>query len=168
MAPLSQIDLLLQAYYEALYEHLTGHKKTLTNRVRQILVHEMKDHRLSAEKYEAYLEASLAFVEERLEMYNPVGIQYTFDGLRSDEAIDLNQQLDWYDSRAEFSALRESARIKAEDGMNDARLRELAWELIQEKGAFPDRSIIAAYRRSPGLNKVPDYVVALAIEEEIS
>jgi hypothetical protein len=165
---LSQTALLLQAYYEALYERLTGHKEALTGKIKQILAIELARHNLDPEKHEAYLEACLAFVEERLEAYNPIGIHYTFDRLRSDEAIALEHQLDWFDSRAEFEALREAARSKAEEGMTDSKLRELAGELIRERGAFPDRSIIAAYKEAPGLNKVPDYVVAVAIEEEIS
>jgi len=167
MVPVSRTGLLLQAYYEALYERLTGRRDALTNRIRQGLARELAVHRLESEKQDAYLEACLAFVEERLEAYNPIGIQYLFDRLRSDEAIALEQQLDWFDSRAEFAALREAARAKVEDGMSDARLQELADELIRERGAFPDRSIIAAYKEAPSLNKVPDYIVALAIEEEI-
>jgi hypothetical protein len=167
MAPLSDAGLLLQAYYEALYERLTERKDSLTRRVTEILTQELAGRDFSTEKRDAYLEACLAFVEERLEIYNPIGLHYTFDRVRSQEAIALEQQLDWYDSREEFFSLREAARAKAEEGMADARMHELAAELIRERGAFPDRSIIAAYRGEPALNKVPDYVVSLAIEEEI-
>jgi hypothetical protein len=168
MAPLSATRLLLQAYYEALYEWLTEHKQGLVRRVRQILAGELEGRDLTAEKREAYLEACLAFVEERQEIYDPTGIHYTFDRLRSEETVSLAQQLDWYDSRAEWGALREAARAKAEEDMTDDRLRELARDLIRERGAYPDKSIIAAYREAPGPNKMPDYVVAMAIEEEMS
>jgi hypothetical protein len=165
---LSATALLLQAYYEALNERLTEHKEGLTRRVTAILAYEVTGHNLSTERHAAYLEACLAFIEERLEIYNPIGIHYTFDRLRSHEAIWLEQQLDWYDSTEEFAALREAARAKAEEGMTDSRLRELAGELIRQQGAFPDRSIIADYRKAPVPNKIPDYVVALAIEAELS
>ena len=164
----SETGLLLQAYYEALYERLTEHKESLTRRVTAILAYEVTGYNLSTDRHAAYLEACLAFIEERLEIYNPIGIHYTFDRLRSQEAIWLEQQLDWYDSREEFAALREAARAKAEEGMTDTRLRALAEDLIREQGAFPDRSIIADYRKAPASNKIPDYVVALAIEAELS
>jgi hypothetical protein len=35
-------------------------------------------------------------------------------------------------------------------------------------GAFPDKSIISAYEADPALGKLPDYVVARAIEEIIT
>jgi len=44
----------------------------------------------------------------------------------------------------------------------------LAAELITQVGAFPDKSIIAGYEAKPGLRKLPDYIVARAIEEIIA
>jgi hypothetical protein len=52
--------------------------------------------------------------------------------------------------------------------MSDGQLREAAGALIRKMGAYPDRSIIAAYEASPATRKLPDYVVARAIEEIIS
>ena len=49
-------------------------------------------------------------MEERQEIYDPTGIHYTFDCLRSEETVSLAQQLDWYDSRAEWEALLELTR----------------------------------------------------------
>ena len=66
-------------------------------------------------------------------------------------------------SRAEYEALRNAAQAKAEMDMTDARMRELAQELVRELGAFPSQSIIKAYRAAPALNGVPDYIVAQAI-----
>jgi hypothetical protein len=109
----------------------------------------------------------VAFVDERIETYNPIGIQYLFDRSRAKEAFELELQLDWYDSRAEFEALVEAARSKAQTDVTEDRLRPLAEELIKDVGAFPDKSIIAAYEAKPGLRKLPDYVVARAIEEII-
>ena len=79
----------------------------------------------------------------------------------------MELQLNWYDSRAEFEALVEAAREKAEPEMADERMQALADELIQEVGAFPDNSIISAYEAKPGLQKLPDYIVGRAIEEII-
>jgi hypothetical protein len=51
--------------------------------------------------------------------------------------------------------------------VNDGQLDTLAHELIQEHGAFPNKSIIAGYRAAPALNKLPDYIVAIAIEKTL-
>ena len=102
-----------------------------------------------------------------METYNPIGIQYTFDRIRAQEAIELEQQLNWYDSGAEFEALLEAVRNMTKTGMVEERIWGLADELIKEVGAFPDKSIISAYEGEPGLGKLPDYVVAQVIEEII-
>jgi len=167
---MSEAKLLLNAYYEALYDQLEAKKDILATRTQEVLREEtMKRWReeLDEEKYGAYQEACLAFLDERIETYNPVGIQYTFDRIRSREAIELELQLDWYDSHAESEALMEAVYSKAEAGVTDERMRELADELIQEIGAFPDKSIISTYEDKPDLRKLPDYAVARAIEEII-
>jgi len=158
--------LLLQAYYETLHERLSASRDSLTHYIEAHLSEELSARNFSgytAPKYDAYQEACLAFVEERLEAYNPIGIQYTFDNPRSETAAQLELQLDWFDSRAEFAALCASARAKAEPDMTDARMQELARELVQERGAFPNQSIVQAYEAAPILNRVPDYMVARAI-----
>jgi oligoendopeptidase F len=167
---MNEATLLLKAYYEALYEHLEGNKETLATRIEKLLKEEIANRRFGSfggEKYTAYRDACLAFVEERLETYNPVGIQYTFDRIRAQEAAELELQLNWYDSQAEFEALLEAVRAKAEVEMTEKKMRELAEELIKEAGAFPDGSIISAYEAEPALGKLPDYIVARAIEEII-
>ncbi|MHC4806182.1 MAG: hypothetical protein ACYTBX_07950, partial [Planctomycetota bacterium] len=110
----------------------------------------------------------LAFVDERLEAYNPIGIQYLFDRSSAKEAFELELQLNWYDSQAEFEALVKAARSKAETGLTEENLRQRAEELIEQVHAFPDNSIISAYQAQPGLRKLPDYVVARAIEKIIT
>jgi len=87
--------------------------------------------------------------------------------VRSAEAFELELQLDWYDSRAEFDALLEAARQKTRAEVGEQQLRTLANELVRERGAFPDRSIISAYEAEPALQKLPDYILARAIEETI-
>jgi hypothetical protein len=113
----------------------------------------------------AYREACIAFIDERLESYNPIGIQYTFDRVSSREAAELELQLNWYDSRPEFAALVAVARSLAAEAVSDEVLPDLADELIRRAGAFPDRSILAAYAEEPALQKLPDYLVARVIEE---
>jgi len=123
--------------------------------------------RFNNEKYAAYRDACLVFLDERLETYNPIGIQYTFGRIRAHEAIQLELQLDWYDSTEEFEALMKVIHGKVTEGMTEEEMWQLAGELIREVGAFPDTSIMSAYEAEPALSKLPDYVVARAIEEII-
>lgn len=165
---MSQVSLLLNAYYEALHERLEANRGLLTAKIDELLTQEIAERGFADfddDKYAAYRDACLAFVEERIETYNPIGIQYTFDRVRAKEVLELELQLNWYDSRAEFEALRQSARDKAEAHMTEERMKQLADELIAEAGAFPDRSIISAYEAAPALSKLPDYIVGRAIEE---
>ncbi|MDD5064883.1 MAG: hypothetical protein PHQ35_09045 [Phycisphaerae bacterium] len=167
---MNETNILLKAYYEALYERLEANKKVLAARIEKLLKEEITKQgfgNFDEEKYAAYMDACLAFVDERLETYNPIGIQYTFDRIRAQEAAELEMQLNWYDSRAEFEVLVEAARAKAEVEMTEERIWELTDELIKEVGAFPDGSIISAYEDKPALGKLPDYIVARAIEETI-
>jgi hypothetical protein len=163
-------NLLLKAYYEALYERLDAKKDILTAKVEVLLQEEMAKRwsdEIDEEKYTAYKDACIAFVDERIEYYNPIGIQYLFDRRRAKEAFELELQLNWYDSRAEFAALVEAASEKAKRGLTEETLRPLAEELIAEVGAFPEKSIISGYETQPALGKLPDYVVARAIREII-
>jgi hypothetical protein len=173
---MSQVSLLLNAYYEALHELLEANRSLLAAKIEDLLKQEIAERGFEDfddDKYAAYRDACLAFVEERIETYNPIGIQYTFDRVRAKEVFELELQLNWYDSRAEFAALRQAARDavlsaaknQAEAEMTQERLKELADELIAEVGAFPNKSIISAYEAEPALNKLPDYIVGRAIEE---
>ncbi len=167
---MDEAKLLLNAYYEALYEKLVSDKKSLQTIIRQSLTDEIKKQgfeNFNDDKFAAYLDACLAFVEERLETYNPIGIQYTFDRIRAKEAIELELQLDFYDSRAEFESLMEAIYNKAASELSEERMRELTEELIKEFGAYPDKSIISEYQSNPALGKLPDYIVACAIEKLI-
>jgi len=167
---MNEAKLLLNAYYETLYEYLEARKELLATRIETLLREEIKQRRFAdfnEDKYAAYLDACLAFVDERLETYNPIGIQYTFERARAREAIELELQLDWYDSQSEWQALMEVVTDKAEADMTERRMHELAEELIKEIGAYPDKSIVAAYQAAPSLGKLPDYIVARAIEEII-
>jgi chorismate mutase len=167
---INNVTLLLKAYYEVLYERLEANRENITMVIEKLMKEEIAKGIIGEsdeDKFAAYRDACLAFVDERLEMYNPVGIQYTFDRTRAKEAFELGLQLDWYDSRAESEQLTAAAQQKAEYGMSDRRMRQVAAELIKEQGAYPDRSIISAYEDLPKPGKLPDYITARAIEEVI-
>ncbi|MFC1738936.1 hypothetical protein ACFL1G_07815 [Planctomycetota bacterium] len=167
---MNETSLLLKAYYEALYDQLEAKKELLATKIEKLLRQEFEKLRLddlNTEKHNAYKDACLAFLDERIETYNPIGIQYTFDRIRAKQAVELELQLDWYNSRAEFEELVDTVRNKAEANMTDERLHELTHKLIKQMGAFPDKTIISAYTAEPALGKLPDYIVARAIEETI-
>ena len=167
---MNEARLLLNVYYETLYERLEASRGVLAGRIEELLKQEVAKGGFADfddDKYAAYRDACLAFVEERIETYNPIGIQYTFDRTRSKEARELELQLDWYDSSAEFDELVRAVREKTGAELTEQGMRELAEELIREFGAFPDKRIISAYEAKPALSKLPDYIVARATEEVI-
>jgi len=164
---MSEADILLKAYYEALHNKLKAKMGLLIRAAEKLLREEIAGRGyedFDEDKYTAYRDACVAFIDERIETYNPIGVQYTFERIRAKEAFELELQLDWYDSRAEFAALTEAVREKAEPSMSEQRIWELAEELIRQVGAFPDKSIISGYEAGPALKKLPDYVVARTIE----
>jgi len=168
---MDETKLLLNAYYEALYDRLIENRQLLAKKIEKLLETEFTNSdfgNITQEKFDAYKDACLAFIDERIEMYNPIGIQYTFDSDRRTRAFELELQLNFYDSRAEFKALAEAIEKKLQAQTNEQSLQELADELIKDRGAFPDKSIISAYQASPALGKLPDYIVATAIEELIN
>ncbi len=167
---MTETSLLLRAYFEALYERLEAGKDLLPARIDELLTEEIEIRGFGdfdEEKYAAYRDACLAFVDERIEAYNPTGIQYLYDRTRAKDAFELELQLNWYNSTAEFEALVEAARSMSETGLTEENLRQLAEELIEQVRAFPDNSIISTYQAEPSLRKLPDYIVARAIEEII-
>ncbi len=168
---MSQTNILLRCYYETLHDLLVENKNILINRIKDVLkdaVNTSGFQKLTRDAYEAYWEACLAFIEERIETYNPIGIQYTYSKEKREEAFELEMQLDWYDSREEYKELIDAAYKKAEFMTSNESIEKKAKELIKEAGAFPDKSIIAGFKAKPALNKLPDYVVSLIIEEHIA
>lgn len=162
--------LLLRAYYERLCERMQEGRDRLIARVGELLPAEVARQdfgHMEADRLEAYREACVAFLDERLESYNPIGIQYTFGGTSSRTAAELEFELNWYNSRPEFADLVAAARSLAGAGVLDEDLRDLADDLIRQVGAYPDTSILATYALEPTLQKLPDYIVACVIEEVI-
>jgi hypothetical protein len=164
------VEPLLKAYWEQLHDRLVESRGLLSAKIDALLKSEI-DKRgfpdFDEHRYAAYREASLAFLEERIEAYNPVGLQYLFDPDRRREAAELEFGLDWFNGRDEFERLLDAAGRKAGSGLTDEQLCQSAGELIREMGAYPDHSIIAGYEAAPAPQKLADYIVARAIEEVI-
>jgi hypothetical protein len=161
-------SLLLKVYCERLHERMEMRRSHLLLRIDELLAEEIAAQgfdEMDAEKFAAYREACEAFVDERLEMYNPIGVQYTFGNVPSHLAAELEFQLNWFDSRAEFKDLVAMARSLTAEGVSDDAMSDLADELIRRAGAFPDQSIVAGYRAEPTLQRLPDFIVACGIEE---
>ncbi len=167
---MNETRILLQAYYETLYGRLEAQKPLLRPRINELLTEEVAAQGYEGfddQKYAAYRDACLAFVDERIEAYNPIGLQYLFDREVAKDAFELELQLDWYDSRAEFEVLVKAARGRAAD-VTEENLEPLAAELVRQVGVFPNKSIIAGYEEKPALRKLPDYIVARAIADIIA
>jgi hypothetical protein len=167
------VRLLLKVYYERLYERMVADQPRLCSQIDTLLPAEIDRQGfgpMESHKVEAYREACVAFIDERMEMYNPIGIQYTFDRSTTRQAADLEFQINWYDSQREFEDLVATARSLIRDvreGMPDEILYDLADRLIHRAGAFPDQSIISGYEAKPTLQKLPDFIVASVIEQVV-
>jgi len=94
---MTQTKVLLRCYYEILHDLLVERKNVLINRIGNVLKDTVKTsgfEKLTRDAYEAYWQACLAFIEERIETYNPIGVQYTYSRERREEAFELEMQLD--------------------------------------------------------------------------
>ena len=170
---MSRSKLLLNAYFEALYNILLDWKSSVISAIDKLLPEEFAklDSTTAdgnSEKLAAYRDAAIAFVDERIEMYNPIGLQYTFDNKTCQFAQKLELQLNWFDSTDEFQNLLDGISQIESTGFNEEKLPQLANQLIRKFGAFPDKTIIESYNRQPSLQKLPDFVVAQSIEKIIN
>ena len=165
---MNKSKLLLNAYFEALHNLLFNQKEVIKDEIDELLRTELsKLVSVTDEKITAYMEASLAFLDERVEMYNPVGLQYLYDNQTSEFARQIELQLDWYDSSAEFQSILDAVDAIAKSGYEPEQLPQLAQQLVKKFGAFPDRSIIENYLNKPSTRKLPDYILARSIEKII-
>ncbi|MBN1846600.1 MAG: hypothetical protein JW810_13010 [Sedimentisphaerales bacterium] len=189
---MSMLRDLIHAYFERLGEQLSDNAAACRDRIEPLLARELARvdpaEPTDAERFAAYADAVRSFLDERIEMYNPIGIQYLFDRINRRQAAQIEMQLNWYDSRPEYEHLLQTARaILAErlgpqtnvsvgpdpvdsggsdaEDLSEDRLVALAEELIDRCGAYPDASIIDGYEAAPAPRKLPDYILAVAIEE---
>jgi hypothetical protein len=106
----------LNAYWERLHGLLAENRNRMSAEIETLLKDEIDKRRFpgfDADTYHAYYEAAVAFMEERIEAYNPVGLQYLFNPQHRREAAELEFGLDWFDAREEFRQIVASAARKA-------------------------------------------------------
>ncbi len=161
--------LVLCAYYETLHQQLISRRDELLGAAPALVKAELiqRFSPYTPEQRAAYTEAVEAFLDERIEMYNPIGAQYAIGDADPADAFELQLELEWYDARAEYARLAAAARKLIAPTMTDADLPHLAARLIRRCGAWPDASIIAAYNAAPAPNYLPDYVLARLIEQHL-
>ncbi len=174
MGVMNASRILMNAYIETLYERLCRRKETCIEQMKPLLYCEIDAQQFDLhrpDKFEAYLEACVAFLDERLESYNPIGLQWTFPQTTVKEAFEMEAIVDWYDSHEEFEHLCRCIESKLhpyhDEGLSEETIRRLAAELVTEHGAYPNQSIIETYRDRPQKNHLPDLIVATAIEKTL-
>jgi len=124
---------------------------------------------VNAERIEAYIEAAISFIEERLYAYSLDHLDrflkaVTYGG-SLEELASLDLSASWYNWQAE----KEEIDAKIETGLNiRQRPEDIVEDLLTEFGAFPNKSIINQYQQKPEKNYLPDYVLATAIQQVIS
>ena len=75
-----------------MYEKLEAQKEILSAKIDEFLAEEIEKRGFEGfndEKYKAYRDACLAFIDERIEAYNPIGIQYLYDRRSSNILVEL-------------------------------------------------------------------------------
>ena len=165
---MNSAKILIEAYFEKLHQILSTNKSALQARVDKIIQLEVRSKGFDLsdrEKLCSYQQTSYAFIEERIEMYNPIGIQRAYPPHQRKAAAEFEFEIDWYNSRAEFQQLLETASEITKPDMNDAEIKKAVSRLIQLFPAYPDGSIITGYKDRPDLLHLPDYAVSKAIEE---
>ena len=168
---MNSLKMLINAYYERLYELIEPQRELCLVRIEQVVRNEAELHwseELTGERLKAHVEAANAFLEERLEMYNPIGLQYAYGSSSQSEVFSLEAALDWYNSQQEYHSLCKRAmnllgETKGRFSDQDISLR--ANQMILDCGAYPNQSILGQYSRRPQPNHLPDFAVAKCIEE---
>ncbi len=145
---MSRSKLLLNAYFEALYNILLDWESSIISAIDRFLPLEFAKLDSTAadgntEKLTAYRDAAIAFVDERIEMYNPIGLQYTFDNPPAADqfAKQLELQINWFDSTNEFNILLEEITEIETAGFDEEKLPQLANQLIGKFGTFPTKPL---------------------------
>ena len=158
-------------YFSKLYELLVGERTRIERLIREETENEIstrwKD--INWEGIEAYIRAGLSFIEERLYAYSLDSLdrflRVVTAGVSSAALARIDELLTWYDWKQE----KKQIDAKIETGLNIMQTQEdIVDDLLDEFGAFPNKSIIQQYKQEPKKNYLPDYALAIAIQQVIS
>ncbi len=157
-------------YFEKLYSLITRKRaaveKVIPGKIRRELISRWKEDDEAVIK--AYADAAVSFIDERIYSYSLDRIdrflQSASRGVSPQDAASLEISLDWYDCRQE----KEEIDARIESGLNLFQpADEIAGGLIEDFGAFPDKTIMNTYKKFPVKNHLPDYALALSLERVI-
>jgi hypothetical protein len=159
-------DLYFSELHKLLFSKKTKIEDLIKKEVRSEIAKRWKD--VNKEGIKAYIEAAISFIEERLYAYRLDHMDRFLKAVSHDSSLkdlaSIDLSLSWYDWREE----KKQIDAKIETGLNIKQTPEdIVNDLIGEFGAFPDRSIIKRYLQKPKKNYLPDYVLAMAIQEVI-
>ena len=120
------------------------------------------------EKTEAYQHAAVGFLEERLYEYRDdyweKFLQPLAEDISAAEIMEVSEQLSWYDMQNEKEEI--DKRIGTLLNLHQSP-KDIAEVLIEKFGAFPNGSIIRAYSTKPKPNYLPEYTLAVAIQQVV-
>ena len=120
------------------------------------------------EKTEAYQDVAIGFLDERLYEYRDdyweKFLQPLAKNITAAEIKEVGEQLGWYDMQKEKEEIDE--QIETLLNLHQSP-KDIAEVLIEEFGAFPDKSIIKTYSAKPKPNYLPEYALAVAIQQVV-
>ena len=159
-------DLYFKELHSLITRERAAVEEFIPGRIRRELLSGWDEGNEAAVK--AYSDAAASFIDERLYSYGLDHIdrflRAASRGVSSKDAASLEISLDWYDCRKEK---KEIDRF-IESGLNLMRPGgDIVESLLDDFGAFPDRTIIESYERAPAKNHLPDYALALSLERVI-
>ena len=157
-------------YFSKLHELLVRERGRVEHLIRQQTRKEIPRRwdDVSEESIEAYIGVAISFIEERLYAYSLDSLdrflKIVSAGLTLEDLGSLDDSLTWYNWKQE----KVEIDTRIETGLNIMQSPEdIVDDLFDEFGAFPNRSIINQYPRTPKKNYLPDYVLAIAIQQVI-
>jgi hypothetical protein len=163
-------DEVWDIYFKKLHRLISSKRKTIEGIIQALAREELilRWNETGEEAAKAYFEAAASFIDERLYSYSMSHIDRFLKsaslGIGQGELAAAEREIDWYDWRDEKSEIDK----KIESGLNLLlEGGEIADGLLDEFGAFPDSTIIKAYKRTPVKNHIPDYILASALEHVI-
>ena len=160
-------DIYFSKLHELLVREEDKIKQLIIKAARNEIPKMWKD--VNEEGIEAYISVAVSFIEERLYAYSLDSLDRFLKvvtcGASLADLASIDDSLTWYDWQQE----KKQIDSKIETGLNIMQTQEdIVEDLLDEFGAFPNKSIIQHYQKEPKKNYLPDYVLAIAIQKIVS